>query len=99
MFLVGRRFLLFFGHLRPVGCAAALALARVLAFAAIVTGLAAALSLARVLALTSVLFFYLLLRLLFCVLSGSGSLRPGEQIGSLDAGAGAREQARDRRTR
>src|ERR1700738_3796411 len=97
--LVGWRFLLFVGHLRPVGCATALALARVLAFATIVTGLAAALALARVLALTSVLFLHLLVGLLLWFLSRSGSLRPGEQIGSLDAGASAREQARDRRTR
>src|SRR4029077_19067554 len=90
---------LLFRHLAAVGCAAALALARVLAFATIVTALAAALALAGVLALTGVLFFHLLVGLLLCVLSGSGSLRPGEQIGSLDAGAAAREQARDRRTR
>src|SRR5712672_998231 len=86
-------------HLRAVGCAAALALARVLAFATIVARLAAALAFAGVLALTGVLFFHLLVRLLLCVLSGSGSFPPGGQIGSLDAGAGAREQARDRRTR
>src|SRR5229473_5574798 len=69
-----RGLLLFFRHLAAVGCAAALALARVL-------------------------FLHLLVSLLLWFLSGSGSLRPGEQIGSLDAGAGAREQARDRRTR
>src|SRR5882724_1231516 len=60
---------------------------------------AAALAFAGVLAFTAVLFFHLLVRLLLCVLSGSGSIPPGGQIGSLDAGAGAREQARDRRTR
>jgi len=49
--------------------------------------------------LQACLFLHLLLRLLLCVLSGSGSLPPGGQIGSLNAGAGAREQARDRRTR
>src|SRR6202140_266819 len=90
---------LLFRHLAAVGCAAALAFARVLAFATIVAGLAAALALAGVLAFTSVLFFDLLFGLLLCILSGSGSLPPGEQIGSLEAGAGAREQARDRRTR
>ena len=42
-------------HLGAVGCAAALALAAVLAFAAVVAGLAAALSLAIVLAFTGVL--------------------------------------------
>ena len=85
--------------LGAIGRATALAFARVFAFATVVTGLAAALALAGVLAFTSVLFLHLLVRLLLCVLSGSGSLRPGEQIGSLDGGAGAREQARDRRTR
>src|SRR5216683_1610036 len=75
-----RGLLLFGRHLAAVSCAAALALARVLA-------------------LTSVLFLRCLVSLLLRVLSGSGSLPPGEQIGSLDAGASAREQARDRRTR
>src|SRR6185437_1664106 len=45
---------LLLGHLAAVGRAAALALARVLALAAIVTGLAAALALARVLALAAI---------------------------------------------
>src|SRR6202048_4828628 len=90
---------LLFRHFAAVGRAAALAFARVLALATIVAGLAAALALAGVLAFTSVLFFHLLFGLLLCILSGSGSLHPGEQIGSMDAGAGAREQARDRRTR
>src|SRR6266852_4433728 len=94
-----RGLLLFGRHLAAVSCAAALALARVLALATIVARLAAALALARVLALTSVLFLRCLVSLLLRVLSGSGSLPPGEQIGSLDAGASAREQARDRRTR
>src|SRR5713226_8414788 len=100
MLWLGRR--LFFGHLGAVGCATALALARVLAFATIVARFAAALALARVLAFTGVLFLHLLVRLLvgllLCILSGGGSLRPGEQIRSMDAGAGSREQARDRRT-
>src|SRR5882724_10135004 len=78
---------LFFRHLAAVGRAAALALARVLALATIVAGLAATLALAGVLAFTSVLFLHLLLRLLLWFLSRSGSLRPGEQIRSLDAGA------------
>src|SRR5216684_78606 len=91
--------LIFIRHLGAIGCAATLALARVLAFATVVAGLAAALALAGVLAFTGVLFLHLLVSLLLWFLSGSGSLRPGEQIGSLDAGAGAREQARDRRTR
>src|SRR5260370_13888089 len=53
--------LLFFGHLGAVGCAATLALAGVLAFAAVVAGLATALALARVLAFTCVLFLQLLI--------------------------------------
>jgi len=91
LFLFGR-------HFAAVRCAAALALAGVLALATIVARLAAALPLARVLAFTGVLFLRCLVSLLLCILSGSGSLPPGEQIGSLNAGAGAREQARDRRT-
>src|SRR6267143_1102724 len=103
MFWLGR-FLFFghIGHLGAVGCATALTLARVLAFATVVARLAAALALARILSFTSVLFLHLLVRLLvgllLCILSGGGSLRPGEQIRSMDAGAGSREQARDRRT-
>src|ERR1700688_310233 len=46
-------------HLGAVCCAAALALAGVLAFAAVVAGLATALTLAGVLAFTGVLFFHL----------------------------------------
>src|SRR5260370_9953734 len=101
MLWLGRR--LFFGHLGAVGCASALALARVLAFATIVARFAAALALARVLAFTGVLFLHLLVRLLvgllLCILSGGGSLRPVEQIRSLDAGAASRAQPRDCGTR
>ena len=47
-------------HLGAVGCAAALAFARVLAFAAVVARFTSTLALARILTLTSVLFFHLL---------------------------------------
>src|SRR5262249_5614081 len=87
---------LLLGHLAAVGRAAALALARVLALAAVIAGLATALALAAVLALTGVLFFRFLVRLGF-VLRGGGRSLPREARG-LDSGAGAREQARDRRT-
>jgi hypothetical protein len=85
-------------HLGAVGSAAAFALAGVLALAAVVTGLATALALAGVLAFTSVLFFDLFVgsRLIW-VLGGYSGLEPRQQIGRLDAGAGAREQARDSR--
>ena len=86
------------GHLRAVSCAAALALARVLGFAAVVAGLAAALALAGVLALTSVLFLHLFVGLRVCILGRGRSPGAIKQIGSLDAGAGSREQARNRRT-
>src|SRR5262249_50191889 len=52
--------LLFVRHFGTVCCAAALALAGVLAFAAVIAGLAAAFALARVLAFTRVLFLHLL---------------------------------------
>src|SRR5690348_599611 len=82
-------------HLRAIGRAAALALARVLAFATVVARLAAALALTGVLSLTGVLFLHLLVSLLLCVLGRGRSLRASQQIGSMNAGTGAREQARD----
>ena len=96
---VGRVLGLLVRHLGAVGSAAALALAGVLAFAAVVAGLATALTLAGVLALTSVLFFYFLVGLLVraVILGGHSRLYARQQIGRLDAGAGACEQARDSR--
>src|ERR1700677_705911 len=77
------------GHLRAVGCAAALALARILALAAIVARFTSALSLAGVLTLASVLFLHL----------GVGRsiglhirMHPRQQIRSLNRRAGACEQ-------
>jgi hypothetical protein len=86
-------------HLGAVGCAAALALAGVLGFAAVVAGLATALTLAGVLAFTGVLFFYLFAGGLVgtVILSGHSRLDARQQIGRLDACAGACEQARDSR--
>ena len=87
-------------HLGAVGGATALALARVLALAAVVAGLTTALTLAGVLALTSMLFFYFLVGLLVrVVLGGHSRLDARQQIGRLDAYAGAGEQARDSRAR
>ncbi|MFZ3334142.1 MAG: hypothetical protein WA197_26160, partial [Candidatus Acidiferrales bacterium] len=54
-------------HLRAVGRAAALALARVLAFAAVVARFTAAFALARILALASVLFLHFVLGLVLCI--------------------------------
>jgi hypothetical protein len=86
-------------HLGAVSGAAALTLAGVLAFAAVVAGLATALTLAGVLAFTGVLFFYLLAGGLVraVVLGGHSRLDARQQIGRLDACAGACEQARDSR--
>jgi hypothetical protein len=86
-------------HLGAVGGATALALAGVLALAAVVARLATALTLAGVLAFTGVLFFYFLVGLLVrvVVLGGYSRLYAGQQIGRLDACAGACEQARDSR--
>jgi hypothetical protein len=86
-------------HLGAVGGTAALALAGVLAFAAVVAGLATALTLTGVLAFTGVLFFYLLAGGLVgtVILGGHSRLYARQQIGRLDACAGAREQARDSR--
>jgi hypothetical protein len=96
---VGRVLGLLVRHLGAVSGAAALALAGVLAFAAVVAGLATALTLAGVLALTSVLFFYFLVGLLVraVILGGHSRLYARQQIGRLDACAGACEQARDSR--
>src|ERR1700722_18165785 len=82
-----RRVLL--GHLRAVGCAAALALARVLAFAAVVARFTSALALAGVLTLASVLFLHLgicglLIRL--------GRVHAGEKVGRLNRCGGTGEQ-------
>ena len=86
-------------HLGAVSLATALALAGVLGFAAVVAGLATALTLAGVLAFTGVLFFYFLVGLLVgaVVLGGHSRLDARQQIGCLDACAGACEQARDSR--
>jgi len=96
---VGRVLGLLVRHLGAVCSAAALALAGVLAFAAVVAGLATALTLAGVLAFTGVLFFHLLAGGLVgtVILGGHSRLYARQQIGRLDAGAGACEQARDSR--
>ena len=73
------------GHLGAVGCAAALALATVFAFAAVVAGFAAALALAVVLALTGVL----------CGLVGIGIPQTG--LGHLGRGSLRRCRARGSR--
>ena len=78
-----------FGHLRAVGCAAALALARVLAFAAIVARFTSALALAGVLTLTSVLFLHLGVRRLLIGLGGR--VHAGEKVGRLDCCGGTGE--------
>src|ERR1700722_9840309 len=83
-----RRVLL--GHLRAVGCAAALALARVLAFAAIVARFTSTLALTGVLTLARVLFLHLfvcrgLVRL-------SCGMHAGEKVGRLDRCGGTGEQ-------
>src|SRR5258708_3089490 len=89
MLWLGRR--LFFGHLGAVGCATALALARVLAFATIVARFAAALALARVLAFTGVFFLHLLVRLLvgllICILRAGGTLLPLSPLRTFDSRA------------
>jgi len=81
--------------LGTIGCAATLALARVFAFATVVTRLAAALALAGVLALASVLFFGLVVVLLVfplvlaLLLGAEGSFQRRKQSGSLDCGSAA----------
>src|SRR5271163_3559293 len=87
-----RRVLL--GHLRAVGCAAALALARVLAFAAVVARFTSALALAGVLTLATVLFLHLgicglLIRL-------RGGMHAGEKVGRLDRCGAASQQTCER---
>src|SRR5580700_6292651 len=91
--LCGR--LLLVGHLRTIRCAAALALARVLAFTTVVARLTATLALAGVLAFTSVFVFRLGL-VLGLVLRMEGRLGPGEKVGCLDCCATAGEQPRQR---
>jgi hypothetical protein len=86
---------LLLGLLGTIGCAAALALARVFAFASVVPRLAAALALTGVLALTSVLFFDLLVVLLVfplilaLLLGAEGCLQRRKQSRSLDCGSAA----------
>src|ERR1700675_1761449 len=82
------------GHLRAVGCAAALALARGLAFAAVVARFTSALALAGVLTLASVLFLHLgicglLIRL------GRG-MHAGEKVGRLNRCGGTSQQTSKR---
>src|SRR5258708_5018235 len=95
---------LLLGLLGTIGCATALALARVFAFATVVTGLAAALALAGVLALASVLFFDLLVVLLVfplvlaLLLGAEGSFQRRKQSRSLNRYSGSGEQSRERRT-
>ena len=62
-------------HLGAVGCAAALAFARVLAFAAVVARFTSALALAGILTLASVLFFHLLVGWRLIGLRGSSQAR------------------------
>src|ERR1700684_4121332 len=82
------------GHLRAVGCAAPLALARVLGFAAIVARFTAALALAGVLTLASMLFLHLLVR---WGLIGLGcGMHAGEKVGRLDGCGGTGEQTSKR---
>src|SRR5258705_8426034 len=87
------------GWLGAIGRAAALALARVLAFATVVAGLAAALALAGVLAFTSVLFLDLLVVFLVLVLAqcAERGLQRWEQSSGLGCRSGPGEQPRDRR--
>src|SRR5882724_425145 len=81
--------------LGAIGCATALALARVFAFATVVTRLAATFTLAGVLPLASVLFFDLLVVLLVLtqvlalVLRARGSLEGRKQSRGLDGGPAA----------
>jgi membrane protein implicated in regulation of membrane protease activity len=87
-----------------IGCATALALARVFAFAAVVTGFATTLALAGVLTLASVLFLGLLVVLLVLslvlalILRAQRSLKRGKQSRGLDCRTGPGEQSRERRT-
>src|ERR1700747_1593471 len=81
-------------RLGAIGRATALALARVLAFAAVVAGFATALALAGVLALTSVLFFDVLVALLALILSAEGSLQRWQQSRSLKRSSSSGEQPR-----
>src|SRR6202521_4661736 len=84
-------------HRLPVCPALTLALAVVLGFG----GATAALAFTRVLAFTGVLFFCFLVGLLILIsaliLSAERRLHAREQIRSLNACSGSREQARDRR--
>src|ERR1700736_384339 len=79
-------------HLGAVGRTAALALARVLGFAAVVAGLAPALALARVLALTGVLFFHFLAGLVVgsIIAGANGGAHSRQHAGCLNAGACSR---------
>src|SRR5580704_6020485 len=98
------RLVLLLGLLGTIRCAATLALARVFAFATVVTRLAAALALAGVLALASMLFFGLLVVLLILalvltlLLGAESRLQRRKQGRSLDCRTGAGEQSRERRT-
>src|SRR5882724_1924263 len=87
------------GWLGTIGRAAALALARVLAFATVVAGLAAALALAGVLAFTGMLFLDLLVVFLVLVLAqcAERGLQRGEQSRGLGCRSGPSEQPRERR--
>jgi len=88
-------------HRLSIGSAAALALAGVLTFAAIVRRLAAALAFAGVLAFTGVAVFWIFrfLRLLFLVLARGveASLGAGQHVGSLNSAA-ARQKTGEGRT-
>src|SRR5580692_7561379 len=89
-----RRVLL--GHLRAVGCAAALALARVLAFAAVVARFTSTLALAGVLTLASMLFLHLAISWLLVRLRSK--VRAGEKIRRLDRCTGSGQQSCERCT-
>jgi uncharacterized membrane protein len=97
--------LLLLGLLGAIGCATTLALARVFAFATVVTRLAAAFAFAGILAFASVLFLDLLVALLVLalvlalLLGAEGSLQRRKQSRGLDSRASASEQSRERRAR
>jgi hypothetical protein len=78
------------GHLRAVGCAAALALARVLAFAAVVARFTSTLALAGVLTLAGMLFLHLFVR--WSLIGLGGGMHAGEKVGSLEGCGGTGEQ-------
>src|ERR1700684_937830 len=77
-------------HLGAVGCAAALAFARVLGFTAVVARFTSTLALARILTLASVLFFHLLVGWRLIGLRGNSQAR--EKMRCLNRCAGTSKQ-------